>query len=64
MKGDWLEGVRVDPTGSGQMPLVSCCKYGDKPVRSGTTELVTTMRSKLVLCTLLWGKRLECSVQP
>jgi hypothetical protein len=31
----------VDPVGSGQGPVASCCEYGDEPSGSGATELVS-----------------------
>jgi hypothetical protein len=31
----------VDPVGSGKVPVVVSCEYGDKPSGSGATELVT-----------------------
>jgi hypothetical protein len=31
----------VDPVGSGLGPVVGSCEYGDEPMGSGATELVS-----------------------
>jgi hypothetical protein len=45
MGSDWIlgrfaRGCRVDPVGSGQVPLAGFCEGGDEPAGSGATELV------------------------
>jgi hypothetical protein len=39
--GDWRGGGDVDSVGSRQGPVVGFCKYGDEPVGSSATELVS-----------------------
>jgi hypothetical protein len=34
-------GVGVDSDGSGLGPVAGCCKYGDEPLGSGSTEFVS-----------------------
>jgi hypothetical protein len=46
MGSEWLlgrlaGGCGVDPAGSGQGLVASSCKYGDEPLVSGATDLVT-----------------------
>jgi hypothetical protein len=37
-------GCRVDPVGSGQVPVAGCCECGDEPTGSGATELVIVVK--------------------